>query len=84
VEAIKAAIQQWIERGFPNAAPVITVELYTGGPGTVRQSTLQLAAISPVKPPSSDIDAIAPTMREVVEPDPSIVGEPYEGDGLAA
>lgn len=83
VEAIKAAIQQWIERGFPNAAPVITVELYTGGPGTVRQSTLQLAAVSPVKPLSSDIDAIASTARDVVEPDPGIVGEPYEGDGLA-
>lgn len=26
VEEIKAAIQQWIERGFPNATPVITVE----------------------------------------------------------
>lgn len=84
VEAIKAAIQQWIERGFPNAAPVITVELYTGGLGTVRQSALHLAAISPVKPPSSDIDAITPTTHGVVDFDPSIVTAPYVGDGLAA
>jgi hypothetical protein len=75
VESVRAALQSWIERCFPDLVlPNLTVERWTG-PDGILQELLEL-----LLSPASSRDMISAATGEPGElrPDPGIAQPPYE------